>query len=99
MSGRSRFTVTVVRLSGESRMFENVAAHWALRGFKDFVAIEMGVTGQCALVWDDTELDPERIGAAWSALHGVAPTFRRVELRHYGIYNDVTLTLVAKPGG
>jgi hypothetical protein len=77
-------------------MFENVAAHWSLQGFTDFVAIEMGVTGQCALAWDDTVLEPERIGDAWSALHGVAPKSRRVELRHYGIYGDVTLTLVAK---
>ena len=41
---KSRFTVTVVRLSGEERAFE-VHSHWSLRHFLEYVAAEMRASG------------------------------------------------------
>jgi hypothetical protein len=100
MSVMRRFTVTVVRLSGEGRAFE-VHSHWSLRHFLEYVAAEMRVPVGFRFLMGDTVLDPDRVGEAWLAeqrefepglLH---QDVRRVELRHWGIYDNVTLALVA----
>ena len=100
MSVTRRFTVTVVRLSGEGRAFE-VHSRWSLRHFLEYVAAEMRVPVGFRFLMGDTVLDPDRVGEAWLAeqrefepglLH---QDVRRVELRHWGIYDNVTLALVA----
>ena len=95
-----RFTVTVVRLSGEGRAFE-VHSQRSLRHFLEYVAAAMRVPVGFRFLMGDTVLDPDRVGEAWLAeQRKLEPRFlpedvRRVELRHWGIRDDVTLTLVA----
>ena len=67
----------------------------------DYVAVEMGMMGGFKLVLGDTVLDPDSVSEAWLRQKhcriGPHDAFdvRRVELRHWGIFGDVTLTLVA----
>ena len=100
MSVMRRFTVTVVRLSCEGRAFE-VHSRWSLRHFLEYVAAEMRVPVGFRFLMGDTVLDPDRVGEAWLAEQRefeprlLPQDVRRVELRHWGIYDNVTLALVA----
>ena len=99
------FEITVVRLSGESCTFV-VTSHHCAKAFLQRVRTDMNVPlGRMGmkLVGDDVVLDPIRVGTSrppfmerWAVDDYYVPgqRFPRVELRHYGIYNSCTLTLV-----
>ena len=99
MPEHRRFTVTVVRLSGEGHAFE-VHSHRSLRHFLEYVAEEMRVPDGFRFLMGDTLLDPDGVSEAWLAEQRefeprlLPQHVRRVELRHWDIYDDVTLTLV-----
>ena len=99
-----RFEITVVRISGESRTF-NVHSHYSVRTFLQWVREDMNVPmGRwIRLVGDDEVIDPVRVGVTrppfierWPLDDYYVQSQRapRVELRHYGIYDSCTLTLV-----
>jgi hypothetical protein len=97
--------ITVVRLSGESNTFFPVMRHHSMRGFLEWVRVEMVPTGrQFKLLLGGMEIDPCRVGIVrpphiqhWPEDDGYFDQrrlFPKVEVRHYGIWEDTTLTLV-----
>ena len=102
------FTVTVVSLSGESRTFYPMAKHYSMKRLVDWVEEEM--VPQChlfKLVLGDMVIDPYDVRSQdvrpphytdnwpeWDGYFTPDLRFPRKELRHYGIYQDTTLSLV-----
>jgi len=100
----SRVLITVVKLSGESRTFE-MKTHNSITYLLDQVEWQMVPKGmRFKLVMGDLVIDPENMMPFWppgiefppgSGYFTDRPT--RIELRHLGIYEDTTLTLVIEP--
>ena len=96
--------ITVVRLSGESNAFFPVFKHRSTLGFLEWVREEMVPTGtNFKLLLGEMEIDPVHVETVrpphiqhWPG-DGSGWNFSRhpkVQVRHYGIREDTTLTLV-----
>ena len=94
----------MARLSGESHAFFPVMRHHSMRGFLDWVRAEMVPDGRrFKLLLGEMEIDlvlvetvrPPHIehwpgdGSGWDF-----QWYPKVQMRHYGIARDTTLTLV-----
>ena len=99
--------ITVVRLSGESNAFFPVMKHHSMLGFLEWVREEMVPTGtKFKLLLGEMEIDPVHVETVrpphiqhWPQDNGHFDPRRmsgypKVEVRHYGIWEDTTLTLV-----
>ena len=102
MSPRRYFRVRVVRLSGEGTDFE-VHSHMSLMAFMEMVCNDMMLGANWKLVYQNHVLDhnnvgpscdPDVIGPMSSVNRCFAFRVRRVELRHWDIYDECTLTVV-----
>jgi hypothetical protein len=89
MSPRRYFRVRVVRLSGEGTDFE-VHSHMCLMTFMQRVCNDMMLGANWKLVYQNHVLDHNNVGPSWDGRHYI----RRVELRHWDIYDECTLTVV-----
>ena len=99
--------ITVARLSGESNTFFPVMKHHSMLGFLEWVREEMVPTGRkFKLLLGEMDIDPVHVETVrpphiqdWPQHNGHFETRRmsgypKVEMRHYGIREDTTLTLV-----